>query len=235
MSRRRSRSSPSPSPGAACRLIQLVSRFAPKSASRPELNERNDAMSDGVSRASRLQKSFGHDHVVKDFNLDVEQGEFVSFLGPSGCGKTTMLRMIAGFETPTAGRYPDRRQGRHQPEAQPAQHRHGVPGLRAVPEHDGGAERRLRPEGRRRAQGRDRAARRGDARLIKLPDYGDRYPYQLSGGQQQRVALARALAPQAAGCCCSTSRCRRSTPRSASRCARKSARSSRSSASPPSS
>ncbi|MCB0135091.1 MAG: ABC transporter ATP-binding protein, partial [Caldilineaceae bacterium] len=40
---------------------------------------------------------------VEDFTLDVEKGEFVSFLGPSGCGKTTTLRMIAGFETPTAG------------------------------------------------------------------------------------------------------------------------------------
>jgi putative spermidine/putrescine transport system ATP-binding protein len=41
--------------------------------------------------------------VVQDFNLDVEKGEFVSFLGPSGCGKTTVLRMVAGFETPTSG------------------------------------------------------------------------------------------------------------------------------------
>ena len=41
--------------------------------------------------------------MVRDFNLDIAQGEFVSFLGPSGCGKTTTLRMVAGFETPTAG------------------------------------------------------------------------------------------------------------------------------------
>ena len=61
-------------------------------------------------------------------------------------------------------------------------------------------------------------------KLIGLPALGDRYPYQLSGGQQQRVALARALAPSSRRCCCSTSRSRRWTPRSACRCARRSAR-----------
>jgi ABC-type Fe3+/spermidine/putrescine transport system ATPase subunit len=50
-----------------------------------------------------LEKSFGATRVVEKFNLDVEKGEFVSLLGPSGCGKTTVLRMIAGFETPSAG------------------------------------------------------------------------------------------------------------------------------------
>ena len=51
----------------------------------------------------RLEKSFGANRVVKDFNLSIEQGEFISLLGPSGCGKTTVLRMVAGFETPSAG------------------------------------------------------------------------------------------------------------------------------------
>jgi putative spermidine/putrescine transport system ATP-binding protein len=50
-----------------------------------------------------VQKRFGEAVVVQDFNLAAERGEFVSFLGPSGCGKTTTLRMIAGFEQPTAG------------------------------------------------------------------------------------------------------------------------------------
>ena len=50
-----------------------------------------------------VQKRFGTTTAVEDFNLAAEQGEFVSFLGPSGCGKTTTLRMIAGFEQPTAG------------------------------------------------------------------------------------------------------------------------------------
>src|ERR1700753_3558943 len=51
-----------------------------------------------------LQKTFGGNRVVQDFDLAVEQGEFVSFLGPSGCGKSTTLRMVAGFEQPDSGR-----------------------------------------------------------------------------------------------------------------------------------
>src|SRR3954467_5102833 len=50
-----------------------------------------------------VQKRFGEVAAVHDFNLAAQKGEFVSFLGPSGCGKTTTLRMIAGFEQPTAG------------------------------------------------------------------------------------------------------------------------------------
>src|SRR5574337_973604 len=50
-----------------------------------------------------VKKQFGESVAVQDFTLAVERGEFVSFLGPSGCGKTTTLRMIAGFEVPTAG------------------------------------------------------------------------------------------------------------------------------------
>ena len=52
---------------------------------------------------AHLDKSYGANHVVKDFNLAIEKGEFVSLLGPSGCGKTTVLRMVGGFEVPSAG------------------------------------------------------------------------------------------------------------------------------------
>ena len=52
---------------------------------------------------TNISKQFAKTTVVQDFNLDVDKGEFVSFLGPSGCGKTTTLRMIAGFEVPTIG------------------------------------------------------------------------------------------------------------------------------------
>ena len=50
-----------------------------------------------------LVKTFGTNKVVKDFSLSIDKGEFISLLGPSGCGKTTVLRMVAGFETPTSG------------------------------------------------------------------------------------------------------------------------------------
>ena len=119
----------------------------------------------------------------------------MSFLGPSGCGKTTTLRMIAGFEKPTAGHDHDRRPGHHLPAAEPAQRRDGLPVVRAVPEHD------RRPttsgSGSRSASGpKAEIEKRVDEllELIHLDGRGDRYPWQLSGGQQQRVALARALA-----------------------------------------
>src|SRR5215211_2571140 len=52
---------------------------------------------------SNISKIYADTPAVQDFNLDVERGEFISFLGPSGCGKTTTLRMVAGFEIPTSG------------------------------------------------------------------------------------------------------------------------------------
>ena len=144
---------------------------------------------------TNIQKRFGETVAVESFNLAAEKGEFVSFLGPSGCGKTTTLRMIAGFEQPTAGTIHDQRRGHHLPTAEPAQRRHGLPVVRAVPEHDGGRQHRLRAQGPQAAAAtRSRSASASCSSSINLPDKGARYPYQLSGGQQQRVALARALA-----------------------------------------
>ncbi len=143
-----------------------------------------------------LQKSFGVTKVVHDFDLGVEKGEFVSFLGPSGCGKTTVLRMVAGFETPTAGRVVI--DGRDVTRLRPNQRQIGMvfqsyalfPNL-TVAENVGFG---LRTAGVPRAERAGRVAEM--LALIGLPDLGGRYPWQLSGGQQQRVALARALAPR---------------------------------------
>src|SRR6266498_2341531 len=60
-------------------------------------------MADAFLNIQSVKKDYGATTVVQDFNLDVEAGEFVSFLGPSGCGKTTVLRIVAGFEIPSAG------------------------------------------------------------------------------------------------------------------------------------
>jgi putative spermidine/putrescine transport system ATP-binding protein len=141
-----------------------------------------------------LQKAFGDNTVVNDFNLQVASGEFVSFLGPSGCGKTTTLRMIAGFETPTAGTILVNGENITN---KPANQRnvgmvfqsYGLfPNLTALDNIGFGLKIRKRP----RAQIEKKARELLD--LIHLPDKGGSYPYQLSGGQQQRVALARALA-----------------------------------------
>ena len=143
-----------------------------------------------------LRKAFGPSTAVEHFRLDVERGEFVSFLGPSGCGKTTTLRMIAGFETPTSGTI--RVNAVDITRRPPNQRNVGMvfqayalfPNM-TVAENVGFG---LRVAKRPAAE----IAQRVDEmlKLIKLPSLAKRYPYQLSGGQQQRVALARALAIQ---------------------------------------
>ncbi|SIS87192.1 ABC transporter ATP-binding protein [Phaeovulum vinaykumarii] len=143
---------------------------------------------------SNLEKSFGPTRVVHDFSLAVEQGEFISFLGPSGCGKTTTLRMVAGFETPTAGRIEI--DGRDIVRLRPNQRNIGMvfqsyalfPNLTVGQNVAFG----LKVAGASRALIRARVAEMLE--MIGLPDLAGRYPFQLSGGQQQRVALARALA-----------------------------------------
>lgn len=145
---------------------------------------------------SGLQKSYGANTVVKSFDLAVEKGEFVSLLGPSGCGKTTVLRMVAGFETPSKGDILI--DGQRVTDLRPNQRNIGMvfqayalfPNLTVAQNVAFG----LRIKGTPKAETADRVA--DMLRLIGLPDLGARYPFQLSGGQQQRVALARALAPQ---------------------------------------
>jgi putative spermidine/putrescine transport system ATP-binding protein len=143
---------------------------------------------------THLEKSFGANRVVKDFTLPVEKGEFVSLLGPSGCGKTTVLRMVAGFESPSSGSI--RIDGQDVTALKPNQRNIGMvfqsyalfPNLTVAQNVAFG----LKVKGLGRDETDARVAEM--LRLIGLPDLGGRYPYQLSGGQQQRVALARALA-----------------------------------------
>ncbi|MEP9399512.1 ABC transporter ATP-binding protein [Mesorhizobium sp. KR2-14] len=153
-------------------------------------------MSETFLSIQGVRKSFGQTTVVKDFNLDVSRGEFVSFLGPSGCGKTTMLRTVAGFEEPTAGRIMIG--GKDVTKLKPNQRNIGMvfqayalfPNLTVAQNIAFG----LKVAGAPKAEIEQRVEEM--LGIIKLPDYGSRYPYQLSGGQQQRVALARALAPK---------------------------------------
>lgn len=141
-----------------------------------------------------VNKSFGKNLVVKDFNLQVEKGEFVSFLGPSGCGKTTTLRIVAGFETPSSGRIVVK--GEEITNKPPNQRDVGMvfqayalfPNMTVAGNIGFGLKIARKPS----AEVQKRVAEMLD--LIHMSEFGDRYPYQLSGGQQQRVALARALA-----------------------------------------
>ncbi len=143
-----------------------------------------------------LQKSFGATTVVKNFDLTMGNAEFISLLGPSGCGKTTVLRMVAGFETPSVGAIEI--DGQDVTALRPNQRKIGMmfqsyalfPNLNVAGNVAFGLKVSGVPSGE--------ITRRVDEMLamVGLTGFGARYPYQLSGGQQQRVALARAIAPR---------------------------------------
>ncbi|MCR5875332.1 ABC transporter ATP-binding protein [Phenylobacterium sp. J426] len=147
-----------------------------------------------IVRFEGVSKRFGDHYAVEQVDLAVREGEFFALLGPSGCGKTTLMRLLAGFETPDAGRIlldgqdiaglpPHRR-----PVTMMFQSYALFPHLTVAKNIAYGL----------RALPRQEAAARVDEMLalVKLDGMGDRKPHQLSGGQQQRVALARALAPR---------------------------------------
>lgn len=143
---------------------------------------------------SHVTKQFGDTVVVDDFNLDIEKGEFVSFLGPSGCGKTTTLRMVAGFEIPTSGQI--LLDGADITDKAPNQRNVGMifqsyalfPNMTVAQNIGFGLS--------VRKESKEMITQRVDEmiNLINLEKHANKYPYQLSGGQQQRVSLARALA-----------------------------------------
>jgi spermidine/putrescine transport system ATP-binding protein len=145
-----------------------------------------------------VSKCFGSVRAADDVSLSVQAGEFLTLLGPSGCGKTTLLRIIAGFETPDAGtvviggedvtRVPSYRRNVNQVFQSYALFPHLTArdniafGLRMQHMASKAVEQRVNEV----------------MSLVALGGCEDRKPHQLSGGQQQRVALARALAPQPA-------------------------------------
>ncbi|MDR1600796.1 MAG: ABC transporter ATP-binding protein [Oscillospiraceae bacterium] len=141
-----------------------------------------------------IRKDFGEGDVLRGVSLTVEPGEFLTLLGPSGCGKTTLLRVIAGLETPEAGRV--LLEGRDITALPPE--KRGVntvfqnyalfPHMNVQRNIAYG----LRLRGEKRAAIREQVERM--LRLVRLEGYGRRMPSQLSGGQRQRVAIARAVA-----------------------------------------
>ncbi|MCW2294446.1 putative spermidine/putrescine transport system ATP-binding protein [Pseudomonas sp. BIGb0408] len=141
-----------------------------------------------------VQKSYdGENLIVKDLNLDIRKGEFLTLLGPSGSGKTTSLMMLAGFETPTAGEIT--LAGKRLNNVPPHKRDIGMVFQNyALFPHMTVAENLAFPlsvRGMSKADVGERVKRA--LSMVQLDAFSGRYPAQLSGGQQQRVALARAL------------------------------------------
>ncbi len=142
---------------------------------------------------SNVIKTFGDVTAVAGAHLDFQEGSFTTLLGPSGCGKTTILRMIAGLESPTSG---DISIGGCKVNDVPI-HKRNI-GLvfqnYALFPHKSIGDNiafGLKYRGVSKADARDKV--REALEIVRLPGVEDRYPSQLSGGQQQRIALARAI------------------------------------------
>ncbi|UMA65276.1 ABC transporter ATP-binding protein [Roseivivax marinus] len=139
-----------------------------------------------------FQTNDGPVHALKDVNLDVEKGEFVSFIGPSGCGKTTFLRCVAGLETPTGGTLTVN--GMTPDEARRARaYGYVFQAAGLYPWRTIGGNIRLPLEimGYSEAEKRKRVT--DTLTLVDLDGFEKKYPWQLSGGMQQRASIARAL------------------------------------------
>jgi putative spermidine/putrescine transport system ATP-binding protein len=145
-------------------------------------------------RFSSVQKTYdGSTLVVRDLNLDIQSGEFLSLLGPSGSGKTTTLMMLAGFESPTSGEIS--LAGKSITKTPPHKRNFGMVFQNyALFPHMTIADNVAYPLTVRKVDKSERETRVKKALdMVHLGGKGDRFPGQLSGGQQQRVALARAL------------------------------------------
>ena len=158
--------------------------------------ETNGGLAAGFLSVNNISKHFGNFTALNNVSIAVSKGEFVCILGPSGCGKTTLLRAVAGLETPDKGSiFLDGSDVTNTPVSG-----RGVgivfqsyalfPNLTAVQNVKFG----IRNRRLERAVANKRAMDMLD--LVGLTDCAAKYPAQMSGGQQQRVALARALAPE---------------------------------------
>ena len=145
-----------------------------------------------------VSKQFGSFQALRDVSLDIKSGELIALLGPSGCGKTTLLRIIAGLETPDVGSI--HFSGADTTDVHVRERNVGfVFQHYALFRHMTVFENvafglRMKPRSQRPSEAQIREKVMSLLKLVQLDWIADRYPSQLSGGQRQRIALARALA-----------------------------------------
>ncbi|MGZ2260237.1 ABC transporter ATP-binding protein [Roseobacter sp. A03A-229] len=149
-------------------------------------------------RIDGISKRFGETVALEQLDLDIAQGEFVTFLGPSGCGKSTTLRILGGFERPDTGQII---LDGEDVTGQPPEKRHVnmvfqdyalFPHMTVAQNISFGLELKGMAQGQIKSRSDEIMS------FLELGAFAGRYPGQLSGGQRQRVALARALAPDPA-------------------------------------
>ena len=150
-----------------------------------------------------IQKYYGHNHILKGFDLKVEDGEFISFLGSSGCGKTTCLRIVSGLENQTSGELIMGGEVISNPEKsiflRPEKRQIGmVFQSYAIWPHMNVFDNIAYPLKIQKVSRDEIKSRVMDTlSVVELDGLDQRMPNQLSGGQQQRVALARGLVASA--------------------------------------
>ena len=147
----------------------------------------------GAISLKNINKSFGQTEVIKDVNIEIEDGEFTVFVGPSGCGKSTLLRLIAGLEDITSGelciggKVVNAEQPKERGVAMVFQSYAIFPHMTVRENIAFGLT--IRRESKAEIDRKVAEA----ARMLKMEDLLDRRPSQLSGGQRQRVAIGRAI------------------------------------------
>ncbi len=145
---------------------------------------------ENVSKIFVSKNSKEEVYALKDINLTIETGKFVSFVGPSGCGKTTLLRLIEGFENPTEGTIKDDGEIVTEPSSKRGfifQNYSLFPWLNVMDNVMFG----LEITGKPKKENEERAMKYLEA--VGLKDFAKRYPHELSGGMKQRVAIIRSI------------------------------------------
>ena len=158
-----------------------------------QANSTNTVPNDVLLQVTHLKKTYDDTEVLSDINLNIKHGEFLTLLGPSGCGKTTLLRLIAGFEQPTAGAiYLDGEQmaglsADKRPVNTVFQQYALFPHMTVAQNVAYGLKLKKVPKDEIQTRVREMLA------MVQLEHLANRRPQDLSGGQQQRVAIARAV------------------------------------------